>query len=140
MQKYPTSTNTPDGTTSKKSGRSNYSIHKSNAKAEQRRDEAAQRQAEYDSLSTAGKLELIAYRQKKGLDKGNSKREVARLTARLQLEKAHNVTAKVNAAPAPVAPAPAPAPAKEKKTRKVAKSTKPKAAAKSPKSTKPKAQ
>ena len=130
MQKYPTSTNTPDGTTSKKSGRSNYSIHKSNAKAEQRRDEAAQRQAEYDSLSTAGKLELIAYRQKKGLDKGNSKREVARLTARLQLEKAHNVTAKVNAAPAPVAPVapvPAPAPVKEKKTRKVAKSTKPKA-------------
>ena len=119
-QKYPTTTNTTDGTTTgkaSKSGRKNYSTAKSEAGAHRRRDEAAQRKADYDSLNIAEKLDLISSRQKHGKDKGESKREVAKLTKKLHLEQAQNVTSKVQKTP--VLPAPV-----EAKTKRKAKSPK----------------
>ena len=120
-QKYPITTTTDGTTTGKasKSGRKNYSTAKSEASAQRRRDEAAQRQADYDSLNIAEKLALISSRQKHGKDKGESKREVSKLTKKLHLEQAQNVTSKVQKTPVPVLPAPV-----EAKTKRKAKSPK----------------
>lgn len=78
-----------DTNTEKKNSkvREHYSHEKADARQDKRRQEAEARQRHYSSLSTADKLKLAQSRP------GESKREVARLTKRLEWEKAQKVTA-----------------------------------------------
>ena len=55
--------------------KTSYSHRKADARKRQKQDEADDRQAKYDSLSRAEKIALVTNR-------GGSKRELARLTAK----------------------------------------------------------
>jgi len=68
--------------TIKRGKQNGYSSNVLNAKLDKRRDEAEDRQARYDRLSTTDKVKLAKSRR------GESKRELARLEARLATEKA----------------------------------------------------
>src|SRR5512137_838518 len=89
-----------DTNTEKKNSkvREHYSHEKADARQDKRRQEAEARQRHYSSLSTADKLALAKSRP------GESKREVARLTKRLEWEKAQKVTAAAKAKEAHPAP------------------------------------
>ncbi len=78
--------------------RKSYSFVKQQARRDKRRQEAEARDRHYQSLSTADKLKLAQSRP------GESKREVARLTKRLEWEKAQKVTAAAQAKAAKPAP------------------------------------
>jgi hypothetical protein len=89
--------------------REHYSHEKANARKDKRRQEAEARQRHYNSLSTADKIALAKSRP------GESKREVARLTQRLEWEKAQKVTAKAQSTATPAISA---APEKKKRVPK----------------------
>ncbi len=75
-QKYPnTKSTSADGVPTRK-GREHYSHEKANARIDKRRQEAEARQREYAKLTVDQKLTLAKSRR------GESKREVARLTAK----------------------------------------------------------
>jgi hypothetical protein len=78
-----------------KKGRESYSSAKLMARRHQRRDDAFERQVEHDTLTLKEKLDKCKFRAKKGM--GESKREVARLTIKLEESKK---TAPVPATPA----------------------------------------
>lgn len=82
-----------DTNTEKKNSkvREHYSHEKADARKDKRRQEAEARNRHYQSLSTADKLKLAKSRP------GESKKEVARLTQRLEWEKAQKVTAAAKA-------------------------------------------
>lgn len=64
--------------TTKRSGKTNgYSNHKLHAKLDRKRQEAEDRQAEHDSLTLKEKIDKAKSRR------GNSTREISRLTAKL---------------------------------------------------------
>ena len=86
-QRYPqtATASSPEGEVRK--SRSRYSHAKGNIRKNTRREEAGERQSYYDSLTTNAKLAKAKSRR------GESKREVARLTKGLEWDKAQKVTA-----------------------------------------------
>ena len=74
-----------------KKGRAHYSHDKADARQDKLRQEAEARQREHDSLSTAAKLAKAKQRVADG--KGECKKEIAKLTKKLEWEKAQKVTA-----------------------------------------------
>jgi hypothetical protein len=94
--------------------REHYSHAKADARKEQRYQAAMQRKERHDSLSTAAKIKKVKSRP------GENKRELARLMAQLEAEKAQKsaTVAKVKeVAPAPVDPQPTEKPSKTKKAK-----------------------
>lgn len=88
------------------SGRKHYSHEKADARKAKRRAEGEARQKEHDKLTTSQKIALAKSRP------GNSAREIARLTKKLEWEKAQKATAKA------VASATSPVDTSKKKTPK----------------------
>lgn len=79
-QKYPTTSTATTSTGAVRKGRDNYSSTKLWAKRDRKREEAEDRQAKYDALSTAEKLA--------GLPVDACARQRARLEKQLATEKA----------------------------------------------------
>lgn len=97
-QKYPQTASVTSSTGEARKGRANYSHAKADARKHKRRDEAEDRQIEHDSLTTSEKLAKAKSRR------GESKREIARLSKGLEWEKAQKVTAAAKAKEAHPAP------------------------------------
>lgn len=88
---------------STRKGREHYSHAIADAWKNKLRKEADGRQAEHDALSTKEKLDKAKYRVSKGM--GNCAKEIAKLTKKLEWEKAQKVTAEAQsklAHPAPM--------------------------------------
>jgi hypothetical protein len=96
-QKYPQAA-TVTSTGESRKGREHYSHAKADARKNKRRDEAEDRQIEHDVLDTDDKIAKAKSRR------GESKREIARLTKGLEWEKAQKVTAAAKAKQAHPAP------------------------------------
>ena len=97
-QKYPQAATATSSTGESRKGREHYSHAKADARKDKRRDAAEDRQIEHDSLTTDEKLAKAKSRR------GESKREVARLSKGLEWEKAQKVTAAAKAKQAHPAP------------------------------------
>lgn len=95
-QKYPQTASVTSSTGEARKGRANYSHAKADARKHKRRDEAEDRQIEHDSLTPDEKIAKAKSRR------GESKREIARLTKGLEWEKAQKVTAAAKAKAAPL--------------------------------------
>lgn len=99
--------------------RKNYSHAILDAWKTKLRDDAEDRQHSYNKLSTAQKLERAKKRVAQGL--GECKKEIAKLTKRLEWEKAQKVTAQATKAATPETPS-APVEEKKAKTKRAKKS------------------
>lgn len=77
--------------------RAHYSHEKADARQDKLRQQAEARQREHDKLTTAQKLAKAKARVAEGF--GNCKREIERLSKRLEWEKAQKVTAAAKTAP-----------------------------------------
>ena len=97
-QKYPQTSGTTSSTGEARKGREHYSHAKADARKDKRRDEAEDRQFKHDGLTTDQKIAKAKSRR------GESKREIARLTKGLEWEKAQKVTAAAKAKEAKPAP------------------------------------